>query len=73
MFDHYYGINHSVMQENLKTEEETAPVNLCFLRLKSRGKGKFTACILKMLIRGQRPNFILTLLINVCYRTRYRR
>ena len=35
--------------------EENEPVNLYFLRLKARGNGTFTACVLKTPLPGQIP------------------
>ena len=52
MFDRYYCIKTNC--DTWKFEEND-PVNLYFLRLKARGNGTFTACVLKTPFPGQIP------------------
>ena len=55
MFDRYYCIKTNCDTWKSENFEENEPVNLYFLRLKARGNGTFTACVLKTPIPGQIP------------------
>ena len=54
MYDRYYCIKTNC-DSKFEIFEENGPVNLYLLRLKARGNGTFTACVLKMPIPGQIP------------------
>ena len=55
MFDRHYCIKTNCDTRKFEIFEENEPVNLCFLRLKGRGNGTFTACVLKTPLPGQIP------------------
>ena len=55
MFDRYYCIKTNCDTWKFEIFEENEPVNLYFLRLKARGNGTFTACVLKTPLPGQIP------------------
>ena len=55
MFDRYYCIKTNCDKRKFEIFEENKPVNLYFLRLKARGNGTFTACVLKTPFPGQIP------------------
>ena len=53
MFDRYYCIKTNCDTWKSENFEENEPVNLYFLRLKARGNGTFTVCVLKTPVPGQ--------------------
>ena len=55
MFDRYYCIKTNCDTWKFEIFEGKEPVNLYFLRLKARGNGTFTACVLKTPLPGQIP------------------
>ena len=55
MFVRYYCIKTNCDTWEFEIFEENEPVNLYCLRLKARGNGTFTACVLKKLLPGQIP------------------
>ena len=55
MFDRYYCIKTNCDTWKFEIFEENERVNLYFLRLKTRGNGTFTACVLKTPLPGQIP------------------
>ena len=55
MFDRYYCIKTNCDTWKFEIFEDTEPVNIYFLRLKARGNGTFTACVLKEPLPGQIP------------------
>ena len=55
MFDRYYCIKANCDAWKFEIFEENEPVNIYFLRLKARGNGTVTACVLKTPLPGQIP------------------
>ena len=53
MFDRYCCIKTNYDKWKFEIFEENKPVNLYFLRLKARGNGMFTSCVLKTPFPGQ--------------------